>query len=88
MKSVTGLVAVFPVRDQPRPLPPLPVTGVCHVASPVASDVRTFPAPGVPHVILTCPATSSFAHGLIVPIPRFPDPSILILSMKFVVRSQ
>lgn len=46
--------------------------GVIQDARPTASDVRTFPAHGVPHVIFTCPATSSFAHGVTVPIPTFP----------------
>lgn len=43
MKSVAGLVAVFPVRDQPADPPPPPL-GVCQLARPLASDVRTFPA--------------------------------------------
>ena len=43
----------------------------CHVARPVASVVRTPPLSGDPPVIFTCPATSSFANGFVVPIPTF-----------------
>ena len=44
--------------------------GTVHqLARPVASEVRIFPRPGVPHVILIVPATSNFAHGVVVPIP-------------------
>ena len=41
-------------------------------AKPAASEVRTFPSHGDPHVIFICPATSSFAPGLAIPIPIFP----------------
>ena len=43
-----------------------------HVARPVASEVRTFPTHGAPPVIFTCPATSSFAPGVSIPIPILP----------------
>lgn len=36
--------------------PPPHHDGVCHVAFPVASEVRTFPTPGDPLVIATAPA--------------------------------
>ena len=71
MKLVPGVVPALPVSAQPEP-PPHPPEGVCHVERPAASEVRTFPAHGVPQVIFTCPAISSFAHGVEVPIPIFP----------------
>ena len=40
-------------------------------ARPVASETRSLPRPGVPPVIFTCPATSSFDQGATVPIPIF-----------------
>jgi len=36
--------------------------------------VRILPAHGDPHVMRTCPFTSSFADGLAVPMPTFPAP--------------
>jgi len=39
------------------------------LARPVASEMRYFPEPTHPPVIFTCPATSSFAPGVAVPIP-------------------
>jgi hypothetical protein len=48
---------------------PVAVTTPVHVARPVASEVSILPRPGVPPVIFTCPATSSFAPGDAVPIP-------------------
>ena len=45
------------------------------LARPVASDISTLPTPGVPHVILICPATSRRAHGVEVPIPIL-DPEL------------
>lgn len=82
IKLIPGTVPAFPVRAQPLPPPPPPlqVAGVCQLARPVASEVRTFPGPGLPPVIITCPATSSFAHGVEVPIPRYPDAVSLIYS--------
>lgn len=49
-----------------------PDTVLDQVARPAASEVSTFPRPGVPQVIFTCPATSSLAPGVTVPIPIFP----------------
>jgi hypothetical protein len=37
--------------------------------NPLASEVRTFPLPGVPPAIFFCPFTSSLAFGVVVPIP-------------------
>lgn len=61
---------VLPESDQNDP--ERDVSAVVHDANPVASEVRTLCNPGVPPVILTWPATSSLAHGALVPIPMFP----------------
>ena len=53
----------------------LPPLGVCQLARPFASEVRTLPAHCVPSAIFTEPATSSFAHGEDVPMPTFPEVS-------------
>lgn len=64
-KSVEEIV--FPDRLHSVILP-----GTVHqLARPVASEVRIFPRPGVPHVIFIVHATSSLAHGVVVPIPTF-----------------
>ena len=55
--------------------------GVCHEARPVESDMRIFPAHGAPPVIFTCPATSSLVPGFVVPIPTFPEVSMIILDV-------
>jgi hypothetical protein len=48
------------------------LAGTVHqLARPVASEVRIFPRPGTPHVIFMVHATSSLAHGVVVPIPIF-----------------
>lgn len=65
-----------------------PAPGMDHIASPVASDVRTFQAPGTPPVILTCPATSSFTHGVAVPIPILPQASIRAASTLLVLNTR
>lgn len=51
---------------------------VDQLARPTASLVRTLLSHGEPPVILICPATSSFAHGLDVPIPTAPVPTVPI----------
>ena len=64
MKFVAGLVPAFQRSDQypeDHPARPLP-----------SREVRTFPVPGDPPVIFICPATWSFAVGVVVPIPMFP----------------
>ena len=53
------------------PVAVAPETVFVHVARPVASEVSILPRPGVPPVIFTCPATSSFDQGATVPIPIF-----------------
>lgn len=70
------------------PLPP--PDGVCQVARPVASDVSTLPTHGVPHVIITCHSTRSFALFVVVPILIFPFENIRIRSLGavFVVTSR
>ncbi len=70
-KLVPATVPLLPRRDQNDP--EREAIGVCHVARPVASEMRILPRPGAPPVILTCPATSSRAHGVEVPIPIFPE---------------
>ena len=69
MKLVPATVPALPRRVQ---YAPAPLAGVCHVARPAASEVRTLLRPGVPPVILTCQATSSAVDGVLVPIPIFP----------------
>ena len=63
MKFVPAVVLEFHKRDHAGR------AGVCQLASHIASEVRIFHAQGVPPVIFTCPATSSFAVGEDVPIP-------------------
>ncbi|MDP3764898.1 MAG: hypothetical protein Q8R04_00140 [Nanoarchaeota archaeon] len=46
--------------------------GVSQLTTPFASEVKTLPAPWLPSAIRTFPATSSFAAGLVVPIPTLP----------------
>ena len=65
-----------------------PATGGDQVASHTASDTRTFPTHGVPPVIFTCPATSSFAPGEGVPIPTFPAERIRTFSVLFVLNTR
>ncbi len=65
-----------------------PAPGGDHIASPVASLVRTLPSHGTPPVIFTCHTTSSFAHGVDVPIPTLPVVSILIVSTLFVLKTR
>lgn len=70
---------------------PLEIHGdgaVVQLARPVASDVRTFHDHIPPPVILTCHATSSLAHGAIVPIPTLPDVSIRATSALFVLNTR
>jgi len=57
-------------------------------ARPVASETRSLPRPGVPPVIFTCPATSSFAPGEGVPIPTFPAERIRTFSVLFVLNTR
>ena len=73
MKFVPAVVPEFHKRDHAGR------AGVCQLASHIASEVRIFPAHGVPPVIFTCPATSSFADGVEVPIPTFPEESVVLL---------
>ncbi|MBT9167743.1 MAG: hypothetical protein DDT19_01083 [Syntrophomonadaceae bacterium] len=55
------------------PLPPIPpATGGAQEARPTLSDVKTLPTPGEPPVIMTCPAISRRALGVVIPIPRLP----------------
>ena len=49
-KFVAGSVVEFPDIDHGIAAAPV---GVCHVATPVASDIRTLPAPGAPPRIRT-----------------------------------
>ena len=73
-------MSVVPRKLVPAMVPELPImfhvfvrTGAFHqVASPVASETSIFHAPGAPPVIFTCPATSSLAPGVAVPIPILP----------------
>ena len=67
---------------------PVAVTTPVHVARPVASEVSILPRPGVPPVIFTCPATSSFAPGEGVPIPIFPEVRIRTVSALFVLNTR
>lgn len=68
-KFVVAVVPAFPRTHHPANDP---VAAVSQLARPVASETRIFPSPGDPPVILTCPATSSRAHGAAVPIPTSP----------------
>ncbi len=61
----------MPVKS-PLAEPPGAFDGVVHEARPAASEVKTLPAAGAPPVILICPATSSFAPGVAVPMPTSP----------------
>lgn len=58
---------------------------VDHVARPLASEVSIFPTHGAPHVIFICPATSSFAHGLCVPIPTSPELLRVMIVLQVIV---
>lgn len=49
------------------------------------SETSSLHEPGDPQVILTCPATSNFAHGVVVQIPTFPAVSIRTRSTLFVI---
>ena len=69
IKLVPATVLAFPVINHHVPAHP---AGVVHVARPVASEVSTLLAPGVPPVILICHATSRRAPGVAVPIPIAP----------------
>ena len=63
-----------------------PPAGVCHVALPFASDVNTFPAPGVPAPEKrTDPATCNCALGEFVPMPTLPVYVTRNLSILFVL---
>ena len=53
------LALVFPEKDEDQ------------LANQLLSEVRIFHTHGEPPVIFTCPATSSFAHAILVPIPIF-----------------
>ncbi|GAH95937.1 unnamed protein product [marine sediment metagenome] len=57
-----------------------PPPTVSQVARPVPSEVKTLSAAGVPPVIFTCPATSSFAPGVVVPMPTLPALIVTVLS--------
>ena len=61
-----------------EPLPPEPPA--CHVATPFASEVSTYPACCVPSTILTAPLvvekTCNLVVGDAVPAPMLPDASI------------
>ena len=70
------------------PVAVAPETVFVHVARPVASEVSILPRPGVPPVIFTCPATSSFAPGEGVPIPTFPAERIRTFSVLFVLNTR
>ena len=67
------------------PLTAAAVGAACQEARPDASDTSTFPDPGDPHVILTCPLTSSFTHGEVVPIPTLPFCKRVIASVYVIV---
>ena len=58
-----------------------PAEAICQLAKPVASEVSTLPAPGLPPVIFTCPTTSRLVEGVAVPMPNRP----LLLSQKKVL---
>ena len=64
-KLVQAIVPLLPVTIQAPAIEP----GSTQLARPEASEESTFPAHGEPPVIFNCPAISSFAHGVIVPIP-------------------
>ena len=64
------ILSVVPIKFVPATVPALPRSshdvddvGVCQLARPAASEVRTFPTPGVPHDIFTVPLTSNIADG-------------------------
>jgi len=82
-------ILVFAIHDVPlclRVCPLVPVgsqpDAFCQLARPLASLVRTFPAHGAPPVILTCPATSSFAEGEEVQIPIFQVVAFIYKSVR------
>lgn len=71
----------------PADVPPFPVTShefeeavaATHDATPLASEVRIFPAHCVPSMIwMVPPETVSFCHGAEVPIPTVPPERIVI----------
>jgi hypothetical protein len=65
--SVTGELLVIPPAEEKGF-----VDGDCQEASPLTSEVSTFPAPGLPPLIFNCPSMSNFAVGFITPIPVLP----------------
>mgnify|MGYP007090467288 CR=1 FL=1 len=66
---------VAPLTVPPVKVPPPPV-GICQLALPLASDVKTYPlvAPEVicNVVVFVFPLTSNFSDGDVVPIPTVP----------------
>jgi hypothetical protein len=73
------------VQRTPLNVPP-PHDDVCHVAFPLASEVRTLPA-HAPVLSRTVPSTSSVAVGDNVPTQTLPVPSIYTLGILFVISS-
>lgn len=71
MKLVPAIVPEFPMRDHT----PETAERDTQLASHVASEERTLLIHGDPPVIFTCPATSSFAQGVNVPIPTLVESS-------------
>src|SRR3989338_7801702 len=80
--DVTGEPETVKIFGRARPTLVTPeAAGVSHEARPVASEVKTLPAPGVPPVIFTVPATTSFAaEASVVPMPTLPFFKILTAS--------
>ena len=79
VRTMTALESVVPRNWVASFIPVLPLTDqapvevmLVHEANPLASLTSTLPTPGVPPVIFTCPATSSLAVGIVVPMPTLP----------------
>src|SRR5262249_27943850 len=83
---VTPDCPLAPVSPE-APLCPLAPVAPCnaealdHEAKPLASEVSTLPAPGLPPRIVIWPLTSNALVGAVVPMPTFPEWTILMASV-------